>query len=102
MASYTVASGERGVQAKVLTANAADTVTFTGRDCTQVEIISDGTAALYVTVDGVTTATVAGVKTDVLPAFVPSVRVLNVSTSGATVVSLISAAATTYSVTEVV
>lgn len=102
MATYTVASGERGVHAKTLVANTADTVTFTGRDCNQVEVVSDGTAALYVTVDGVTTATVAGVKTDVLPTSVPSVRVLNVTIAGATVVSLISSGTTTYSVTEVI
>lgn len=102
MATYTVAAGERGVQAKTLAANTADTVTFTGRDCNQVEIVSDGTAALYVTADGVTVATVAGAKTDMLPAGAPSVRVLNVNITGATIISLISAGTTTYSLTEVI
>lgn len=103
MAAYTVAAGERGVHAKTLVANTADTVTFTGRRCNQVEIVSDGAAALYVTVDGVTAATVAGAKTDILPAGALSRRVLNVTLpSVASIISLISAGAPTYSCTEVV
>lgn len=102
--AYTVAAGERGVQAKVSVAGFADTVTFTARHCNQVEVVVHDVLAdaLYVTVDGVTTATLAGAKTDVLPGSAPCVRVLNVSTSGATVVSLFSASAKTYSVTEVI
>lgn len=102
MAAYTVTSGQRGVHAKTLAATTADTVTFTGRTCRRVEVISDGTAALYVTVDGVTAATVAGAATDVLPAGALSVRVVSVTAAGDTVVSLVSAGTPTYDVTEVI
>lgn len=97
----TVATDERGVHAITTSANAVDTVTFTGRDCDAVEVISDGAADLYVTVDG-STPTVAGNTTDRLPSGAPSVRVLSVPTSGATQVQLKSSGTVKYSVTEAV
>lgn len=99
--SYTVATGARGVQAKVLTATFVDTVTFTDH-ANQVEIVTDGTAAVYVTVDG-SAPTVAGANTDVLISGSPCVRVVNVpSVDQPPIVQLISAGTPTYSVTEVI
>lgn len=99
MTTYNVSTGQRGAQAKVLVASTADTVAFTDH-ANKVEIVSDGTSAVYVTVDG-TAATVAGSNTDVMPAGVPSVRTLNVYTQPPSV-SVISAGTPTYSVTIVV
>ncbi len=97
MASYPVAEGERGVHAKTTVADTMDTVTFAD-DCREVEVMSDGAAPLYVTVDG-PDATVAGPDTDVLPLGGNSARVIKSWESGPTVVCLISAGVVTYSVT---
>lgn len=99
MASYTVAVGEHGAYAKQPAANVVDTVTFTDRDLDRVEVTSDGTAAVYVTVDG-STPTVAGLGTWELPAGGPMVREITVPTAGTTVVKLKSAGTPVYSVAE--
>ncbi len=97
MASYPVAEGERGVHAKTTAANTMDTVSFSD-DCREVEVLSDGAASLYVTIDG-PDATVAGAATDVLPFGGNCVRVVKSWETGPTVVRLISAGVVTYSVT---
>lgn len=95
MASYTVAAGKIGVYAKLAVASTADTITF-AEDVQEVEVGSDGAAALYVTVDG-STPTVAGANTWVLPAGSPSVRVLRAQVgNNGTVVKVISSGAPTY------
>jgi hypothetical protein len=99
MAAYTVAAGAIGVHAKTLAANTVDTVTFTD-DVDWVEIISDGAAAVYVTVDG-STPTVAGGGTWEMPAGVQSVLTLPSPQPFATraeSVALISAGAAKYGV----
>jgi hypothetical protein len=97
----TVAAGEVGVHAIALTASTVDTVTFAD-DRTEIEVVSDGAAALYVRTDG-GTPTVAGKFSYVLPAGVVSSRKIPVSSArsasaGGTVVTLISAGTPTYSV----
>lgn len=100
MAAYSVAAAEVGAIAKTLVAATVDTITFTGRDCDAVEVVTDGTAAVYVTVDG-TTPTVAGANTYPLPAAsVPVSRIMSVGSAGATVVKVISAGTPVYSALE--
>lgn len=95
MANYTVAANERGAHAKTLAAGVADAVTIS-RDCDTVEVLShDGASPIYFTVDG-STPTVAGANTDVVPSGALEV---DVPTAGNTVVKLIAAAQTVYSVT---
>jgi hypothetical protein len=100
MAAYTVAAAKIGAYAKLAVASTVDSVTF-AEDVQEVEIISDGAAALYVTVDG-STPTVAGANTWILPAGALTTRTLRaqVGNSG-TVVKLISSGAPTYSVSRV-
>lgn len=96
VADYTVPAEHVGVHAKTLIANTQDTVTFTGADLDEVEILSNGAADIYVHF-GAGNATVAG--TDcwrVLPAM--GSTVLPVHTSGDTVVKLISSGTPSYSV----
>ncbi len=96
MPSYTVASGALAAHDKTLTAATVDTVTFT--DATSVvEILSDGAARLYVTVDG-TTPAVSGANTDLLVAGIASG--VRISTTG-NIVKLISSGTPTYSVRRV-
>lgn len=97
MASFTVADGDVGVHAKTLAASTADTVTFTGPNLAAVEVISDGVAALYVSVDAAA-ATVAGSHCYLLPAGAVTSRVITVRTGGTTDLSLISSGTPTYSV----
>ncbi len=97
MASYSVPTNRRGVHAKTLAANTVDTVTFAD-DLGQVEVVSDGSAAIYVAMDGATPS-VAGQNTDVLPAGVIGSRVIPSAAIGPTVVRLISDGTPTYSVT---
>lgn len=99
MADYTVAAGAHGAYAKQLAANVVDSVTFTGTDLDEVEVTTNGAAAVYVTTDG-TTPTVGGAGTWEIPAYGPSVRIIKVPTAGATVVKLKSAGTPTYSVAE--
>lgn len=96
MAAYTVPSGHIGVHAKTLVANTQDTVTFTGADLAEVEVLSDGDADIYVRI-GSGNATVAGTDCHRLPAALGS-TVLSVPTTGDTVVKLISAGTPEYSV----
>lgn len=107
MATYTVPNGHIGAHAKTLVAATVDTVTFalgsTGtpgwaRMPKQVEILTDGTADIYVTVDG-STPTVAGTATYRVPAL-PGATVIDLNDSQTTAVEvkLISAGTPTYSV----
>jgi endonuclease YncB( thermonuclease family) len=96
VASYTVAAGLVGAHAKTLVANTVDTVTFTATDVDEVEVLTDGTAAVYFTVDG-STPTVAGAGMWGIPA-APAARTVQVGTSGVTVVKVISAGTPLYSV----
>lgn len=98
MASYSVSASEHGAYAKTLVASTVDTVTF-DKDVDTVEVVSDGSAAIYVTVDG-STPTVAGAATYELPADAIAVRRIVVPTSGDTVVKLISSGTPVYSVAE--
>lgn len=94
----TLTSGQIAAHKITLTAATVDTVTFPTH-CAQVEVISDCADDLYVTVDGSTPAS-AGTTTWRIPKnTAPAVRVIPVTTSGNTVVKLISPGATTYSVT---
>lgn len=97
----TLAAGEIAVHAITLTASTVDTVTFTD-DVNKVEIISDGTADLYVRLDGVDPASPFKGSYR-LPAGSPSVRELTMPNPGNTstgqTVKLFSTGATKYSVT---
>lgn len=95
MASYTVASGERGVRNKQLVASTVDTVTFTD-DVGWVEVWSDGAASITFTVDG-STPVVDGNAGEWLPAS-GSVRRAR-APHGSAVVKLISSGTPKYSVT---
>jgi hypothetical protein len=97
MAEYNVMADEVAVHDKTLAANVVDAVNF-ARDPQFVEILSDGAAKVYVTVDG-TEPTVGGGNGYILPA-VPCARRL---THGGNprAVRLISAGTPMYSVTAV-
>lgn len=96
MATAAIAADEVASHA-TLAAATVDTVTFTGRDLDEVEVINrDGLAPIHFTVDG-STPTVGGAKTFVLPGV--GSLVVPVPTSGATAVKLISAGMPAYSVT---
>jgi hypothetical protein len=108
MATYTLASGDHGVNEKTLVAATPDTVIFV-QDCDSVEVISDGAAELYVSVGNSSTlgtqlGTPAAASNLVyrLPAGAPSVRVISVPASGGTIVRLISTGTPKYSVTEAI
>ena len=96
MASYT--TGDVGVYANTLVANTVDTVMFT-TDALAVEVYSNGSAAIYVTVDG-STPTVGGGSTWELPAL-QCVRTIRLTGPGIPVVKLISAGTPIYSVSGV-
>lgn len=88
MATHTVAAGAVGTAAFVLTADAVDTVTFTGVDLDQVSVISDGAAAVWYTLDG-STPEVDGEGSWYIPA-IASVATTPPPTAGSTVVKLVS------------
>jgi len=96
MGSYTVAPGDIGVHEKKLVASTVDTVTFAGRDLTEVEILSDGTADIYVRVGGQPPTIAGSTSWRILSAMGSSI--IPVDTSGDTIVKLISAGTPTYSV----
>lgn len=96
MTSYEVPSGDVGVHLKKLTPNQVDQVTFIGRDLTEVEIMTDGAADIFVRFGGQDPIIGAGSCWRV-PAGMGS-SVIPVSTSKDTVVRLISAGTPVYSV----
>jgi hypothetical protein len=97
MATYTLGAGDRGAYAKALVAATVDTVDLDGT-APAVEIVSSGSAAIYVTVDG-TAPTVGGAKTWEIPAGTgPIVRTIR--GNGIGLVKLISSGTPTYSVTQ--
>ena len=97
MASYTVPAGHVGAHAKTLVASTVDTVTFTGYDAPEIEILSDGTEDIYVSFGSASTPTVGGTVCYRVPAGSAS-AVFEPRTSGDTVVKLISAGTPLYSV----
>jgi hypothetical protein len=90
MAKYTVGKGQVGAHAKTLTPNTADEVVFAD-DQSFVEVVSDGTAELYFTIDAPAPAVgdgaayympaTAGVRTEPSPK--PGETVLRLISSGA-------------------
>ncbi len=109
MANYTVPNGHVGAYLKVLVEDAVDTVTFAiGSPGTPgwasvpraVEVMGDGTAAIWVTVDG-SEPEVAGSNCWLVPEGVGSTLELDVRDSDPTdavVVKLLSEGTPTYSV----
>jgi len=96
MASYTLNAGDIAAYNKTLAAATEDTVTF-ARAEEYVEVYTDGTSAIYFTVDGSAPA-VDGARSLLLPAS-PAVRTVKVPRRDApTVVKLISAGTPKYSV----
>lgn len=96
VADYTVPKGHVGIHAKTLIANQQDTVTFTGVDLPEIEILSNGAADIYVHMGAGPAAVAATDCWRVLPAM--GATVLPVHTSGDTVVKLISSGTPSYSV----
>lgn len=99
MANHTVAKNAVGEHDVVLTPNVVETVTFS-QQVIPVEVISDGTAAVYYTLDG-TDPAVGADQCYELPAGSPAVdtRTRGVLDSSApTVVKLISTGSPTISV----
>lgn len=96
MASHTIAADKVAKHAFTLVASTADTVTISGAS-DKVEIISDGTAAVYYSTNG-TAATVAGAHCYLLPAGAISVDVREYWDAADAVISLISAGTPTLSV----
>jgi hypothetical protein len=106
MASFEIAADEVGAYDEKLSANTVDSVVFHA-ELDEVELISDGAAAIYFTVDG-STPTVGGKNCLHLPAS-PSVRVVSTpappntrTTTRTTTVKLISPGTPNYSVARVV
>jgi len=100
MATYNLAAGDIGAYEKTLVAATLDTVQF-AENVENVQIFTDGTAAIYVTVDG-SDAVVVGPRSLLVPA-TPSVRTIKVNRREApTTVKLISVGTPKYSVAELV
>lgn len=108
MATYSIPNGHVGAHAKTLVASTVDTVTFvlgsTGtpgwaRMPKAVEVLTDGAADIYITVDG-STPTVAGTNCWRVPASLGSVviDVRDADPNDPVVVKLISVGAPVYSV----
>ncbi len=98
MASYEVAKGKVGAHAKTLAPNVIDSVTFQAVGDMDIEVRSDGVAAIYFTLDGSDPA-VGGDHCYELPA-APSVRTVNRTKNLKQVVKLISAGSPEYSVSK--
>jgi hypothetical protein len=96
MADHSIAASDRAKHDFALTASTVDTVTFTGTDVGTLQIQSDGTAAVYYTLDG-STPTVGGGNCFRIPAAV-SVDEVQPQTGSATVVKLISSGTPTLSI----
>lgn len=97
MADHAVGAAELAAHDKTLVASTVDTVTF-ARDCAEIEVLNlNGAGILYFTTDG-SVPTVAGANTHLVPAVAGAGKRVDVRGAGATVVKLISAAATSYSV----
>lgn len=97
MANYSVPANHVGVHAKALAAGVVDTVTFTGVDLPEIEVLTDGTADIYVTFGASATPTVAGTQCWRIPTGSGSAT-LPIRTSGDTVVKLLSEGTPVYSV----
>lgn len=111
MATYTVTAGHIAAHDKTLVTSTVDTVTFQGTGAgdvfegtptgaaTQVEVMTDGTAAVYFTTDG-STPTVSGANTYKIPASggVSAMAVAPLVNNGDIVVQLISAGTPVYDV----
>lgn len=97
MANYSIAAGQRAVHDKTLVANTVDVVTVTP-SVRQIEILSDGIAAIYVTIDG-STPTVSGSNTIKVPSGSASSTVVDTPATLGEVVQLISSGTPKYSVT---
>lgn len=100
MPDVTVAAGKVAAHGVTLAANQVSTVSFTD-NIRAVDVISDGAAPVYYTVDG-STPTVAGAGCYLIPAGVTGVDTRDTTNSGNTsvldVVKLISAGTPTVSV----
>src|SRR4051812_46118160 len=99
MSVHKVGRGEVGAHELVLAANTVDTVEFAS-NLAQVEVVSDGAAAIYYTVDG-EEPTVKGTNCFYLPAGGPCSREVESKTNQPTVVRLISPGTPTCSVARV-
>jgi hypothetical protein len=95
MAEHVVPARAIGAHSRQLEAEVVDTVTFAD-DLRVVEVVSDGAAELYFTVDG-GMPEVGDPFAHYMPA-VPSSRTIGSGRGGATVVKLISPGTPTYSV----
>jgi hypothetical protein len=93
-----LAADERGAYGIALSAATVDTVTF-AEAVSAVEVISDGTAAIYVTVDG-TAPTSKGKKTYEIPAAGSTLARTIKGNGNLTQVKLLSAGTPTYSVSK--
>jgi hypothetical protein len=91
MATHTIAAGAVAASSHpfTLTANTVDTFTFS-EDLNSVDIISDGAAAVFYTIDG-TAPTVGGTACYLLPAGAISVDTRQPKSGDVTVVKIISA-----------
>jgi hypothetical protein len=99
MANLSIATGTTALHEQQLVASTEDIVTFAD-DLDRFEVMSDGAADLYLTIDG-TPATILGATTRRLPAGTISVREFAVpitNEAGTTKVRLISSGAPTYSI----
>jgi endonuclease YncB( thermonuclease family) len=99
MSVHKVGRGEVGAHEAVLAANTIDTVEFAS-NLSDVEVVSDGSAAIYFTVDGDTPA-VKGPNCFYLPAGGACSREVASKANQPTVVQLISTGTPTYSVARV-
>ncbi len=99
MAIHKIGRNEVGAHEVVLQANTVDTVEFAS-NLAKVEVVSDGSAATYFTVDGGTPA-VKGTACFYLPAGAICSREVESKTNQPTVVQLISAGTPKYSVARV-
>lgn len=96
MADYTVAAGDVGKYNKTLTADTVDSVTFAD-DIRSVQVISDGSAAVFYTVDG-SVPVVDGDGSFFVPAGGVMVSEQRVSPSDGVTVKLVSGGTPVYSV----